>query len=433
MLYTSGRQFRDWSGDYRLFEKGRFNPDRLFTPALRRTLAALGEDQDIVAHLDDTRCRRWGKKVSGASWHRDPLGPHFRTNFLWANRFLQISLSLPEGAAPCGARAIPVDLQHCPCQRKPKPKDSPEAWKEWKEIRKRQRLPRIAAERLSKLREGLDKIEAAKNRRLVVSVDGGLTNTTFFAGTPDNIAKIGRIRKDAKLYALPQDSNPRGRPRIYGEQLPTPQAIRADENHPWTQERAWAAGREHVFKIKTLSQVRWRGAGKQNLRLVIVAPLHYRLSKESRILYHDPAYLICTDPDLPLEKLIQDFVWRWGIEVNFRDEKTLLGMGEAQVWTPTSVALVPAFIAAAYACLQLAVHETYGEKGKCPLPNPKWQRRKTEERITTPQMIKMLRGELWGRSLGVRSFSDFANQTNCDMKWEKRPTHLKSAVFYAIR
>jgi len=26
-----------------------------------------------------------------------------------------------------------------------------------------------------------------------------------------------------------------------------------------------------------------------------------------------------------------------------------------------------------------------------------------------------------------------ANQTNCDMKWEKRPTHLKSAVLYAIR
>lgn len=26
-------------------------------------------------------------------------------------------------------------------------------------------------------------------------------------------------------------------------------------------------------------------------------------------------------------------LWRWGIEVNFRDEKTLLGTGEAQVRT----------------------------------------------------------------------------------------------------
>ena len=38
-----------------------------------------------------------------------------------------------------------------------------------------------------------------------------------------------------------------------------------------------------------------------------------------------------TKLNLPVEKLLQYYLWRWGIEVNFRDEKTLIGTGQAQV------------------------------------------------------------------------------------------------------
>jgi len=43
-----------------------------------------------------------------------------------------------------------------------------------------------------------------------------------------------------------------------------------------------------------------------------------------------PAYLIVSDPHLSLQSIVQHYVRRWEIEVNFRDEKTLLGVGEAQ-------------------------------------------------------------------------------------------------------
>jgi hypothetical protein len=52
---------------------------------------------------------------------RDPLGPQFADNFIWASRFLQTSLALPEhpeGPASA-ARAISIDLQHAPSPRKP--------------------------------------------------------------------------------------------------------------------------------------------------------------------------------------------------------------------------------------------------------------------------------------------------------------------------
>lgn len=398
-------------------------------------MAALGEDQEIVAHVDDTRCRRWGKKVSGVSWQRDPLGPHFRTQFVWANRFLQISLSLPEGPLPCAARAIPVDFLHCPTARKPRRKDPPEVWEQWKKLRKQQRLPRIAAQRLAQLRAELNADPVGKNKVLVVSFDGGFTNATVVKSPPPNTLLIGRIRKDAKLHGLPDPApaKAKGRRRIYGEVLPTPEAIRKDDSVPWTTVPGWAAGNQHDFKIKTIPLVRWRGAGAQNLRLLIIAPLQYRLSKNSNVLYREPAFLICTDPNLPLEKVIQYYLWRWGIEVNFRDEKTTLGLGEAQVWTDKSVALVPAFIAATYAYLQLAAQAAYGHQGRCPLPNPKWQRHRPRERITTTQMVKLFRAELWGRILGVANFSDFATETLDDLKSEKCQTHLKSAVIYAMR
>src|ERR1035438_6925244 len=65
--------------------------------------------------------------------------------------------------------------------------------------------------------------------------------------------------------------------------------------------------------------------------------LAYRLRKGSKLLYRDPAYLICTDPELDPRQIIETYFQRWDIEVNFRDEKTLLGVGQAQVRAAASV------------------------------------------------------------------------------------------------
>ena len=46
--------------------------------------------------------------------------------------------------------------------------------------------------------------------------------------------------------------------------------------------------------------------------------------------------------------LIQDYFDRWAIEVNHRDEKEILGVGQAQVWNEKSVCKVPALIVAIY-------------------------------------------------------------------------------------
>ena len=39
---------------------------------------------------------------------------------------------------------------------------------------------------------------------------------------------------------------------------------------------------------------------------------------------------------------------RWQIEVNHRDEKDTLGVGQAQMWNPVSVPKQPALVVASY-------------------------------------------------------------------------------------
>jgi hypothetical protein len=55
----------------------------------------MSSDNMIVAHMDDTILKKSGRDVPGAGWRRDPLRPPFQTNFIWGQRFLQISIDLP--------------------------------------------------------------------------------------------------------------------------------------------------------------------------------------------------------------------------------------------------------------------------------------------------------------------------------------------------
>ncbi len=107
--------------------------------------------------------------------------------------------------------------------------------------------------------------------------------------------------------------------------------------------------------MKTFSPVLGKKSGAgQPLRVVVIAPLGYRTRKGSRLLYRQPAYLICTAPDLPRKELIQYSLWRWDIEVNHRDEKQIIGVGEAQVRAAQSVERQPALAVARDSILLLA-------------------------------------------------------------------------------
>ena len=125
----------------------------------------------------------------------------------------------------------------------------------------------------------------------------------------------------------------------------------------------------------------------------MVAPIGYRTSKNGRQYYRQPAYLLTTDLTTAAVELLQAYFDRWGIEVNHRDEKEILGVGQAQVWNEHSVSKVPAVLVAMYSWLLLAGLKCYGStRTQDYEPLPKWRR--GAKRPSCLDLVTLLRKQL---------------------------------------
>ena len=417
-LTTAGQQGRDWTADYRILQ--RLPVERLYAYLQQQTLERT--TGPWVVAMDDSCTRKTGRRIPGCGWRRDPLSPPFHVNFTWGQRVLQFSAAI--AASDGSARLVPIDWTEAPLPRKPR-RPTAEQTEAYAEARRQANLNAVALRRMTDLR-------TVTKRRIHFVVDGRFTNRTLLRHLPDESVMIGRIRKDTKLYAPCVPHKAHGRPRRYGPVLPTPEQLRTDDS-AWQELRAWATDRVHAFKVKTLGPVMARIRGvSAPVRILVLAPLGYRLRQDSRILYRQAAYLICTDPTLPIPALLQEYLWRWGIEVNLRDEKCLLGVSEAQLRHPAAVQRQPAGVVAAYALLLLAALDAYGHAGRPPsVPLPKWRRKKPPRRATTGLLISQLRVELWSQCLRRDTLRQFWSRPAPNQKLPKPGSALAAAVFHA--
>ncbi len=431
LLTTCGLQFRDWTSSYRLFSQHRLRVEALFSVVRRAVVSELAPGAPVCALLDDSLLRRSGRRTPGVAWRRDPLGPRFQTNFVRAQRFLQTSLALPTPDGSC--RLLPIAFRHAPTPRKPSRQAPAAEQQQYRTQARAARLGQRASEQIHDLRAALDSDPASASRLLLVAFDGGYTNRTVLKRLPPHTTAIGRLRKDAQLLFRPdpQTQKARGRRLCYGPPAPTPEQVRTDDA-PWQTLTFTHHGIPHQLRFKRRTGLLWRAAGAhQFLQLVVIAPLAYRLRQGSKLLYRQPAFLLCTDENLDPQLLITTYFQRWDIEVNFRDEKTLLGVGQAQVRSPHSVQSAPAFTVAAYALLLLATHRAFARTRHGLLPRPKWIHAAPTARISTQHAIHQLRAEVWGRGLGLDHFSGFAPPQPSTTKPQNCTFPLASALCYA--
>jgi hypothetical protein len=288
-------------------------------------------------------------------------------------------------------------------------------------------LAQVGVRVLQSLRQALDARPDTRQRPLLVSGDGSYTNRTVLRQLPEHTTFIGRIRKDAKLYLpLPPASAVRcgGRPRHYGALAPTPEQVLHDDSVTVVKVRCFAAGEVREIPVKVLATVYWRKAGPDMpLRLVVIKPLGYRLRKGSKLLYRQPAFLICTDPHLHLQMLLQAYIDRWEIECNHRDEKSLIGVAQGQVWSPLAVTRLPQFQVAIYSLLLLASILAYGfERAADYLPLPKWRRKSIRPSVL--DLLNLLREQLFARQMQPQplpNIDDFAIPALGDANTSKPP------------
>ena len=427
LMRTQNLHHNDWSAHYRLYSRKRFDEDKAFGIIRSQVESFLPPETPLIVAMDDTLLKKSGRKIHGSKYFRDPLSPPFHTNLVRSLRYVQFSAAIPSGNGD--ARMVPIGLKHAPLPEKPGKKASQEEVQKYEKERKKASLNRVAYNHLKSLREAMD--QAGPKRRLITVFDNRFTNAIILKNPPKNTDFIGRLRKDTVLFHAPDRRKKLGRKPTYGSRAPTPQELLKDQSISFKVITLTYRGQTYTFQVKQMTDLVMRmDGGASKVQVIAIKAVGYRLKKGSRLLYREPAFLVCTDRNMSLEEIIQAYLWRWDIEVNFRDEKTLLGVGQAQVRTAQSNQLTPSLAVAAYALLLIAGQKVYGANAQAlQINSPKWYNKKPTDRPTTQELINQLRIEMWAPAINREHFSDFSTRPTPDKKSEKFETHLASALF----
>lgn len=405
IIWTNRGQHKDWRAEYFLFSRCQWDPAQLFTAILLRALAWCPGRYVGVA-IDDTRLRKTGMQIQQAFYQRDPLSPKFYTNLMFGLRFLQASLLVPLfRRAKVGTRALPIAFEEVSVVRRPRqklPKGKPgkgkpsaplspleQEWKQYRAAQKAHNLSTRFVDLMHRLRTSFDACGAAK-KILLLAVDGSFCNRTVFTTVVRGVELIARARKDIKLCFRAAA----GSRRFYGVEKFTPEQVRLDGSRSWQVTKIFYGGKCRKVEYKELGGIFWQGgARKRPLRLLVVRPTRYRKLKSGRWYYRRPAFLLTTVLSGTVRQLLQIYFDRWQIEVNHREEKDTLGVGQAQLRNVTSVPKQPAFAVASYSALLLASLQAFGaERGNAYAALPKWRRRAA--RPSALDLITLLRKEM---------------------------------------
>ncbi len=168
---------------------------------------------------------------------------------------------------------------------------------------------------------------ALPTHRIYVVGDQGYTNREILQNLPKNVHHLGRARMDAALYAVPKKHLGRGRPRVKGERLWSPQQ-HSDESKGWQSLEVHAYGRVLTVEYKVFDALWYRVARGRLVRFVLVRGWPG---------YDHDDILCSTDTSLSAKDIIEIYCLRWSIEVTFRDVKQKLGFEDPQNRTDHAV------------------------------------------------------------------------------------------------
>ncbi len=253
---------------------------------------------------DDTVTEHPGRKVYGKARHRDPVrSSHSYTAWRWGHKWvvLAILVSFPFCSRPW-ALPVLVALYHSP-----------------QDDRQRGRRHRTPAQLLQLLLRIL--LRWFPDRQFVFAGDQGYGSHEMasLAGRyPGRLAVVSKCPADASLYVPPPAYAGKGRPRVKGAKLPTPQEVVAQ------------AERQRL-------NVAWYGGGRRDVEVVSGTGHWYRAGRglvAVRWVYvhdgtgtHRDEYFYSTDVTRTPQAIIEEYTGRWTIETTFEDVR-LPGVGE---------------------------------------------------------------------------------------------------------
>jgi hypothetical protein len=268
--------------------------------------------KEILAAVDDTLCRKGGPHLWGGVQHDavrwtygrfTSAGRHVALSF--GHNWVVVSVWVPLPWAEDRGLAVPVLFRL---------------------YRSKSRCPKSDYRKRTELAGDLLRILAGwvpEGRTLHAVANSEYSSRTVFRLLPEGVRFTGSMAMDAALFARPPKYRGKGRPRVKGKRLPSPEKLAKSKakSQPWKRLMLRIYGRTVTLLVKTRVCLWYRVAGGAPVRVVV--------TRDPKGRYKDRAYF-CTDPSLSVEEILVRYARRWATEATFRNVKQSMGLSDPQ-------------------------------------------------------------------------------------------------------
>ncbi len=345
---VSGRRHHE--AFHRFFSRGTWDPDAVGRLLLSGVLRLLADTAVIGLVVDDTLTPKKGPKIFGIGTHLDAVRSTrkhriFAFGHVWV--VLSVVVWLPFSRRPW---ALPVLFRLYRSKR--------ECARHRGRYRKKTELAREMIEVFLSWTEG---------RRVRVSGDSAYSNRTVLHGLTSKLSFVGAMRPDAALTAVPAAPAGRGRRRVRGEALPSPQQLFKSKTQRWQQCTASLYGQQKTIHYKTIDAQWYRVAGPELVRVVVVRVDHGDC---------DLRVFFSTDLSMSVTEILECYAGRWATEVCFRDLKQECGFADSQARKQEAVERTAPFVGFAYTALVLWFADGTHASPLAAPPTRPWYRQK---------------------------------------------------------
>jgi hypothetical protein len=317
---------------------------------------AFARSGPVILGLDDTIERRRGAKIKAKGIYRDAVRST-HGHFVKASglRWLSLMLLAP---IPWAQRvwALPFLTVLAPSERYYKGKP-----------RKHKKLTQWAQQTVLQVRRWLPK------RFLVVVADSSFAVIDLLwqlRQLINPVCMITRFRLDAALYEPAKPApGAKGRPRKKGQRLPTLDTVAEAQHTRWKRltVQQWYGEKKRMIEITSNTAV-WYHTGHPPL------PIRWVIVRDPKQIFKTQA-LLCTDPSVSAEQIIQWFVQRWQVEVTFHEVRTHLGVETQRQWADLSILRSTPALLGLFSMITLLAN-LHARKQKFPVQHTAWYPKK---------------------------------------------------------
>ena len=234
------------------------------------------------------------------------------------------------------------------------------------------------------------------SKEILLTGDGAYATAYLcWASFKYHFALVTRLRKDARLFALPPESQGKGRPRKKGGPLKSPQEIFKDEDLPWKETYVRWYGK--VLKKVSYLRVHCMWGARDPI------PIQLVLLKDPEGKY-ESIPLLSTGLTLSPEAIIEAYIARWNVEVTFREVREHLGVETQRQWSDNAIASTTPVLFGLYSFVVLLASRLIGA-GKVDKQEAAWY---SKSDLTFSDLLTAVRKDIWR----TRTFSKVGANTD---------------------